>query len=98
MSTVEHKPYTTYSVREWLNPNDSASTGSVCAFHGESTWISSDGDSNVMFLEIADCHGKSRIHMGKTDTPQMFVEKLRKLTSVITDFADFIEKEHDRIE
>ena len=59
----------TYSKRYWLNPEGHASTGSVVVFDGPSTWLDDQGNvERMMLVEIADCHGKVRLHQAKTDT------------------------------
>lgn len=66
-----------YSNRVWLNPHGHSSTGSVVAFHGEASWI---------FLEIADCRGKVRLHKTDNDTTEQFIEKMEALRNVIDEF------------
>ena len=76
-----------YSNRVWLNPHGHSSTGSVVAFHGEASWINSDGKPSVItVLEIADCHGKMRLHKTDNDTTEQFIEKMEALRNVIDEF------------
>jgi hypothetical protein len=77
-----------YCDRQWLNDNNSASTGSVVAFHGETTWR--DKPEVTMFLELADCHNKVRLHKSYDDTQAMFIDKLNKLATVVSNFAIFL--------
>ena len=81
-----------YSKRVWLNKDSSASTGSVVAFHGDSSWRETDGKpEKTSFLEVSDCHCKVRLHRSYTDDMPSFVAKLRKLAAVAEEFATFLE-------
>jgi len=86
---MSHK---TYCKRMWLNKGTSASTGSVVAFHGKTTYGNRKQEI-VTFLEIADCHSKVCIHQIKKDTRSSFIQKLRLLVNTINDFANFLEDE-----
>jgi hypothetical protein len=88
MNNKEEKPF--YSNRVWLNKDSSASTGSVVAFHGETTYGQCDPVITT-FLEIADCHGKVKIHKIKIDSMEDYTSKLRRLSRVISNFADYLE-------
>jgi hypothetical protein len=93
-----NKKSETYSKRTWLNPEYSASTGSIVAFHGKTTYGQCDPELTT-FLEIADCHGKVKIHKIKIDSMEDYIIKLRTLSEEIEDFADFlmeIEKEKNK--
>ena len=83
----------TFSRRIWLNKEDSASTGSAVAFSGTCKWRN-EPEETVTFLEIADCHCKVRLHKTYADSNKDFIEKMRKLSQLASDFADFIEKEY----
>ena len=80
-----------YSKRVWLNKDSSASTGSVVAFHGETIW--KDKPEITSFFEVADCHGKVRLHRAYGDDMPSFVAKLRTLAAVAEEFATFLESE-----
>ena len=82
-----------YSKRTWLNLNESASTGSVVAFHGLSPWKSEDGGSRKIekYIEIADCHNKIRLHQSYYDTHKEFAAKIRLLGKEVMAFADFLD-------
>lgn len=80
-----------YSKRVWLNKDSSTSTGSIVAFHGET--IYSKDPEIVSFFEVADCHGKIRLHRSYADDMPSFVAKLRTLAAVAEEFATFLESE-----
>jgi len=48
----------------------------------------------VMWLEIADCKDKVKLHRAYKDTPEEFIEKMKKLRMHIDDFITFLEEEH----
>ena len=84
----------TYSKRYWLNPEGHASTGSVVVFDGPSTWLDDQGNvERMMLVEIADCHGKVRLHQAKTDTREEFTAKVRMLRDVLSAFLGHLETE-----
>lgn len=80
----------TYTKRVWLNSNNSASTGSVVAFHGKTTYGDSDERLST-FLEVADCHCKISLHKIKADQMSDFIRKMRLLAETANNFADFLE-------
>ena len=81
-----------FSRRVWLNKETSASTGAAIAFCGPTKW--SKGDEEIhTFFEISDCHCKVRLHKTYSDSTDDFVAKMRKLSRLASDFADFLESE-----
>lgn len=86
----------TYSKRYWLNPEGHASTGSVVVFDGPSTWLDDQGNvERMMLVEIADCHGKVRLHQAKTDTRAEFATKVRMLRDVLSEFLEHLDQVHN---
>lgn len=77
-----------YNSRVWLNSDDKSSTGSIVAFHGKSDW----SDKDASFLEVADCHGKVRIH--KTDSEDMddYLAKLQNIVNEVEAFMAHLER------
>lgn len=75
-----------------LNPDDSPSTGSLVCYDGDIEY-SDDGEQPCMFVEIADCHGKVRLHRTHTDTTEDFLVKLDFLIIQLTKFRNFLEFE-----
>lgn len=75
-----------------LNPDDSPSTGSLVCYDGDIEY-SDDGEQPCMFVEIADCHGKVRLHRTHTDTTKDFLVKLDFLIIQLTKFRNFLEFE-----
>jgi len=82
-----------YSDRKWLNPEGSPSTGSVTAYHGAPPWKQGRKKEMLTLLEIADCHGKVRLHRTDYDTAEDFISKMEKLRSVIDGFIAHLRKE-----
>lgn len=82
----------TYNKRTWLNSTDSHYTGSVCCHDGI---VSNRGKppERYTFLELADCHGKSRIHYDNNLDMPAFIEKLNLLRSEINNFIEHLEHE-----
>ena len=79
-----------YNKRVWLNKSSSPSTGSVTAFHGPAKY-GRDKTDIWTWLEISDCHVKARLHKTNDDTMQDFINKMKKLRKIISDFIDFLE-------
>lgn len=77
-----------FTVRKWLNTKGSHSSGSVFAYFGKAPW--KDGGTQYL-LEIADCHGKIRLHKSDSDSPADFIKKLKRLRKVIDRFITFLE-------
>ena len=80
----------TFSRRVWLNPASSASTGAAVAFCGLTKW-GKDEEEIHTFFEVSDCHCKVRLHKTYSDTTAEFIEKMRTLSRLASDFADFLE-------
>lgn len=79
-----------YNKRKWLNKNNSDSTGSVVCFAGKVKYENKYEDS--IFIEIADCRNKIRLHKTSDDTTNDFLNKLKILNIEITNFIDYITK------
>lgn len=82
-----------HSKRVWLNKPESRSTGSVVAFEGMVDYDNGKGAELTSFLELADCHGKVRLHRASYDTRADFVNKMKVLRSVLDDFILYLEGE-----
>lgn len=80
----------TYCKREWLNPQDSPSTGSVVAYDG--IVKDCEGEYRSTFLQIGDCFGKVKLHKASYDTMEDFIEKMKKLRTIIDEFIDHLEE------
>ena len=74
-----------YSKRVWLNKDNSPSTGSVVAYQGPIAY-GHDEKEEAIFLEIASCHDKIRLHHTTIDTMQDFIEKMELLRNTIDNF------------
>ena len=76
---------TYFKSEAWLNPEDSPSTGSIVCYDGDVEY-SDDGESPCVFVEIADCHQKVRLHQCHTDTTEEFIEKIDTIIRVLKNF------------
>lgn len=83
-----------YSKRMWLNREDSPSTGSVAAYRGSMPVGS--GTRRTAFLEVADCHGKVRLHVTPMDTMNDFISKMEALRDFIDQFVTFLKDEQQQ--
>ena len=78
-----------YSSRKWLNKKGDPSTGSICCYHGASSWNKKTTDS---YLEVSDCHNSIRLHKTKTQSDHDFLMKMKKIRKSIDDFIEFLEE------
>lgn len=81
-----------YNKRAWLNGENSDATSSVVAFDGEVTDQDTQKKYPHMFLEIADCHRKVRIHLTSDDTRKDFLNKIKRLEAEILKFIMYLEE------
>ncbi len=44
-----------------------------------------------MFFEVADCHGKVRLHNSQIDSRRSFIEKMKRLRNELDRFIDFLD-------
>lgn len=79
---------TFYCNKEWLNEPESPSTGSVVCYHGIADFA--DGEGENLFIEIADCKSKVRLHKTHGSTRAQFIAKLERLQSALADFHDHL--------
>lgn len=79
-----------YNKRVWLNSERSHYTGSIVCHDGV---VSNRGNpaERYTFIEISDCHGKSRIHYDNNLDMQDFVDKLKLLRDEIELFIEHLE-------
>ena len=84
------KEETYYNTRTWLNNDKSSSTSSVVCFDGMVD--SMDGFYRRMYLEIADCRNKIKLHQSYSETDEEFINKLKKLRNEIDSFINHLEK------
>lgn len=79
-----------YNKRQWLNPEDSPSTGNIVCFDGDTTH-----NGNVarnIFVSISDCYNSARLHMTEDDSVEDFVEKITVLRNELTKFISHLNK------
>lgn len=76
---------TTYFKSEnWLNKENSPSTGSIVSYDGDVEYT--EGESPCVFIEIADCHQKARLYMAHTDTMEEFIDKIEMMERALKKF------------
>jgi len=80
-----------YIQKEWLNDPESPSTGSISVFDGEVQWGSDGALERTMWVEVADCHCKVRLHKAYDDTIEDFHSKIKKMRDVLDDFIEHFE-------
>lgn len=77
-----------YNKRQWLNSEDSSSTGNIVCFDGDTTH-----NGNVarnIFVSISDCYNSARLHMTEDDSVEDFVEKITLLRDELTNFINHL--------
>ena len=80
---------TTYFKSEkWLNKENSPSTGSIVCYDGDVEYT--EGESPCVFIEIADCHQKARLHMAHTDTMEEFIDKIDSICEALKVFRNHL--------
>lgn len=79
---MKRKAY--FKSETWLNHIDSPSTGSIVCFDGDVEYT--EGEAPCIFVEIADRHGKARLHQAHTDTTEEFIDKIDKLINSLSEF------------
>ena len=80
-----------YVKRQWLNDENSASSGSVVAYSGPAWRTGIDADETWHYFEVADCHSKIRLHKSDIESLNHFINKLKKLAKAAEEFAAFLE-------
>ena len=80
-----------YNTRMWLNSIDSHYTGSVVCHDGIVT-NRGKPHARYTFIEIADCHGKTRIHFDDNMDMDAYIDKLKLIQSELQNFIDHLEK------
>lgn len=86
--TYSRKTY--YKSVTQLNSDNSPSTGSLVCYDGDIEY-SDDGEQPCVFVEIADCNGKVRLHQAHTDTTEEFINKLNLMIAELTKFRNHLE-------
>lgn len=77
-----------YNKRQWLNSEDSPSTGNIVCFDGDTTH-----NGNVarnIFVSISDCYNSARLHMTEDDSVGDFIEKITLLRDELTNFINHL--------
>lgn len=79
-----------YNKRQWLNSEDSPSTGNIVCFDGDT--IHNGNVARNIFVSISDCYNSARLHMTEDDSVEDFVEKITLLRDELTDFINHLNK------
>lgn len=77
-----------YKSETWLNKETSPSTGSVVCYDGDVEYT--EGESDCIFIEIADCHQKVRLHKSHTDTTEEFIDKIDLIINSLNNFKSHL--------
>ena len=80
-----------YNTRTWLNSIGSHYTGSIVCHDGIVT-NRGKPPARYTFLELSDCHGKSRIHYDDNLDMDAYIDKLKLIQSEIQNFINHLEK------
>lgn len=83
-----------WNKRKWLNELDSHYTGSVSTFDGINIINQGKILPRYTFVELADCHGKVRIHRDMNFSMAEFRAKLYRLEREIRDFRRSLEDDN----
>ena len=81
---------TKYVKKVWLNPDESASTGSVCVFDGILQYKSTEPGIRSSFIDIKDCVRSIHLHRAYEDTEQDFINKVESLRDVLNGFIEHL--------
>lgn len=78
-----------YNKREWLNKENSPSTGNIVAFDGLTTW---KGEKiRNTFLSISDCYSTIRLHPTEDENMDDFIDKMKLLRDNVNEFISYLE-------
>lgn len=80
-----------YNKRVWLNTEQSHYTGSIVLFDGVVSNQRKPAE-RYTFIEVSDCHGKSRIHYDHNLDMNAYIEKLKTIRNEIDNFISHLEK------
>ena len=87
-----------YHKREWLNKEGIYATSTITAFHGMSAFLGEDNKRTEFEdkkLSIHDCQNSIRLHQMPDESNQEYIEKMRRVSRVCTEFADYLESLSD---
>lgn len=79
-----------YNRRTFINQEDSHYTGSIVCFDGESVINQGKTLARYTFIEIADCHGKARIHLDLNHDVPAYLAKLDTLIEELQNFRNHL--------
>ena len=80
-----------YNKRAWLNSEKSHYTGSIVCHDGIVTNRGKPA-ARYTFVEISDCHGKTRIHFDDNLEMIDFINKLKLICSELDSFITHLEE------
>ena len=87
---MKHHSY--YNKRRWLNKKASQSTGSIVCYNGTVQWNAESDREEHIFVEVADCHNKVRLHKMTDDSLDDFIDKITLMSNQLTKFAEHLRK------
>ena len=77
-----------YNKRQWLNSEESPSTGNIVCFDGDTT--NNGNIARNIFVSISDCYNSARLHMTEDDSIEDFIEKITLLRNELTNFINHL--------
>ena len=82
-----------YNERIWLNDENSPSTGSIVCYDGLANWGSRGKDrEHELFVEVADCNSKARLHICRYDSHAEFIEKVKGMRDALSRYVEHLEE------
>ena len=90
MSKKKKRKKIHYNERLWLNPEESGSTGSIVCFDGRARW--SRENEQELFVEVADCHQKARLHICRGDSHKDWYDKVTSMRNALNRYLVHLEK------
>lgn len=77
-----------YNKRQWLNSENSPSTGNIVCFDGDTTY--NGNQARNIFISISDCYNSARLHMTEDDSIEDFIKKAQVLRDELTSFINHL--------
>ena len=76
--------------KEFLTEEDEVSTSSICSYAGMTKWREDLPPFPNYLIEVADCHGKVRLHRTAEMSAQEWIDQVIKLQKHITDYLQYL--------
>jgi len=77
--------------KEFLTEENEPSTSTVVSWAGPVKWNSrQDGEEDLHFLEISNCHEKARLHRTFEMTDMEWIDQVKKLRNHLNDYLGYL--------